>query len=373
MASKPRLKGSKWEYVVKRAGLLDKPLYLSFASTEEGDRVVANIEKMLDRGVVPHALLGAQAPARQMNLNRVLGQYLLEGHPSRKDRNVLGAVINADGETLVAGLDIEWVDAWIDRMKREERLAPSTIRSKVGAVARGLEWARRKDLVSLSENPFRNLQGSYSQYSEMDKALTGGGREDVERDRRLEGDEEERIRAVIRGGVLKRKFRDRILEHPNELLADFDLALETAMRLRERYTLTADQVNLGRRTIFLERTKNGDSRQVPLSSVAVRVLEGLVAGKRGGEPVFPWWDGRLDDAVLKKTTDWLSHLYSSIMDAAGCPDVTEHDIRHEATSRFFEKTNLPGEAIMKITGHNSHRMLMRYLKLRGSDLASQLW
>lgn len=373
MASKPRPKGNKWEYVIKRAGLLDKPLYLSFESIEEGDRVVANIEKLLDRGVVPHELVQIQSNVRQLNLAKILGQYQLEGHPSKKDRNVLNAVINTDGAAIVAGLDIKWVDAWIDRMKREERLAPSTIRSKVGAVARAVEWARRKELISLSENPFRNLPDSYSQYSELDKRMTGGGREDVSRDRRLEGDEETRIKKVIEGGVLKRKYRNRVIENPTELLADFDLALETAMRLRERYTLTADQINLSRRTIFLDKTKNGDSRQVPLSSVAVRVLEKLVEGKGKDDPIFPWWNGSLDDSVLKKTTDWLSHLYSSIMEAAGCPDVTEHDIRHEATSRFFEKTNLPGEAIMKITGHQSHRMLMRYLKLRGSDLASQLW
>jgi hypothetical protein len=28
---------------------------------------------------------------------------------------------------------------------------------------------------------------------------------------------------------------------------------------------------------------------------------------------------------------------------------------------------------MKITGHKSHRMLMRYANLRGSDLADRLW
>ena len=47
----------------------------------------------------------------------------------------------------------------------------------------------------------------------------------------------------------------------------FDMALETAMRMREIYTLTRDQVSLSKATIFLEKTKNGDKRQVPISSV----------------------------------------------------------------------------------------------------------
>lgn len=45
----------------------------------------------------------------------------------------------------------------------------------------------------------------------------------------------------------------------------FDLAIETAMRMSEMFTLTLDQIDLDRRTIFLERTTNGDNRQVPLS------------------------------------------------------------------------------------------------------------
>ena len=64
----------------------------------------------------------------------------------------------------------------------------------------------------------------------------------------------------------------------------FELALETAMCLREIYKLTAVQVDLQRRTIFLFKTKNGDTRQLPLSSRALMVLsevpsEGLI---------FPW-------------------------------------------------------------------------------------
>ena len=50
------------------------------------------------------------------------------------------------------------------------------------------------------------------------------------------------------------------------------LALETAMRMREMYTVEKEQIDLPRRTVFLDRTKNGSKRQVPLSSVAVEIL-----------------------------------------------------------------------------------------------------
>lgn len=46
-----------------------------------------------------------------------------------------------------------------------------------------------------------------------------------------------------------------------------------------------------------------------------------------------------------------------------------HNLRHEAANRLFQRAT-PSEAqIMKITGHKSHRMMMSYANLRGSDLA----
>jgi integrase len=99
------------------------------------------------------------------------------------------------------------------------------------------------------------------------------------------------------------------------------------------------------------------------------ILERRVRECKGTE-VFPWWE---DGKDRKRVTSDLSKLYSRIFEAAGCCDLHFHDLRHEATSRLFERTNLSGEAIMKITGHRSHAMVMRYLSLRASELAASLW
>ena len=99
------------------------------------------------------------------------------------------------------------------------------------------------------------------------------------------------------------------------------------------------------------------------------ILERRVRECKGTE-VFPWWE---DGKDRKRVTSDLSKLYSRIFEAAGCGDLHFHDLRHEATSRLFERTNLSGEAIMKITGHRSHAMVMRYLSLRASELAASLW
>jgi len=143
-----------------------------------------------------------------------------------------------------------------------------------------------------------------------------------------------------------------------------------------------DQVDFERRTIFLDKTKNGDKRQVPMTTVALRVLKEYVRhvkrGERGmdgfafeGGRLFPWWDGT--PPSLAKTTALLSRQFARVFDAAGCPDLRFHDLRHEATSRLFERTTLSDVQISRITGHNEPRVLRRYANLRGSELAVHLW
>ena len=56
---------------------------------------------------------------------------------------------------------------------------------------------------------------------------------------------------------------------------------------------------------------------------------------------------------------------------AGIEDLHFHDLRHEATSRFFEK----GLNVMEVaatTGHKDVRMLQRYTHLRAENLTKKL-
>ena len=48
-----------------------------------------------------------------------------------------------------------------------------------------------------------------------------------------------------------------------------------------------------------------------------------------------------------------------------------HDLRHEATSRFFE-LGLNVVEVAAITGHRDLKMLQRYTHLRAADLAWKL-
>jgi integrase len=364
MASK-RKKGSKWEFVVKRAGVLEKPLYLMFDSEAVGDTYCRKLEALLDRGIVPTEY---QPNNGAKTLGALVAEYLRDAHPSKNDREVLRVLMPTLGQAPCAGIDAAWVDALVQQMKREHQYTPSTIRAKIGALARATDWGARKKLILIPDQPFRTLPEGYATYTELDGKLAGGARKDSERDRRLEPGEEARILAVLAGGTLPRKARPYEIPHKEDVEMLFKLALETAMRLSEMYTLTADRIDLRGRTVFLDKTKNGDSRAVPLSSVAVRLLLGYQ--DRTGL-LFPWFEIHRHNRKL--TSNYLSKLFSEVFEAAGCGDLRFHDLRHEAVSRLFERTNLMAEEIMKVVGHKTHRMVMRYLKLRPSDLADRLW
>lgn len=56
---------------------------------------------------------------------------------------------------------------------------------------------------------------------------------------------------------------------------------------------------------------------------------------------------------------------------AGIGGLRLHDLRHEATSRFFEK-GLNVMEVASVTGHKTLQMLKRYTHLSATDLAARL-
>lgn len=371
MAGKRKRANGTWEYIFKRAGVLEKPIYMTFTSEEEGDAYASRLEALLDNGIVPAE---HRAESRILTIADLDREYQRNAHPSPKDVAALRVVVRMEGGTPLRGIAAAWVDNWISAMKRIERLAPASIRARVGALARCTDWGMRQGYLTMPDHPFRSLPNGYAQYTEEDRVKAGGvKRVDQERDRRLERGENEAILAVIDGGELARKHKPYPLPDKVALRLLYQLALESAMRLREMYTLRVHQVDLPKRTIFLDKTKNGDKRQVPMSSIARGLLESHMLERQLAPDalLFPWWNG--EDASLPATSDFLSKLFANIFEQAGCEDLRFHDLRHEATSRLFERTQLSETQIMKITGHKSQRMMMRYANLRGSDLAAGLW
>ena len=134
------------------------------------------------------------------------------------------------------------------------------------------------------------------------------------------------------------------------------IAVETAMRRGEIVGMRWEHVDLLRRVVHLPETKNGTSRDVPLSSAAVAVLEALPHHQAG--------------RVFGCRQDVITQAFSRACARAEIEDLRFHDLRHEATSRLAEKFGM--HKLLKITGHKDARMLVRYYHPRAEDLAKEL-
>ncbi|WP_437560537.1 tyrosine-type recombinase/integrase [Acidithiobacillus sulfuriphilus] len=67
----------------------------------------------------------------------------------------------------------------------------------------------------------------------------------------------------------------------------------------------------------------------------------------------------------------VSHAFIAATQKARIEGLHFHDLRHEATSRLFEKGLNPMQ-VAAITGHKTLQMLKRYTHLRAEDLAKLL-
>ena len=366
MASIKKTRSGTFQLCVRHK-LLPKRLWATFDTYEQADQYGTQLERLLAQGIVPASLLEQEPPKRTAwTIARCITEYIRHNAVPLSDVKLLDTIRPTLGLLDTSNLNYDWADSWVTSLKRDANLAPSTIRHRHGALARCFDWMTRKHPEVMVQNPLRLLKRGFATYTDQDAALLADSgkqaKQDVERDRRLHPGEEEAILEVLVGE--ERTF--------------FLLALETAMRMRECYTLDVSQVNVARRTIYLDRSKNGDNRQVPLSSVACAFLEEYIetnpaAMKARAGRLYPYWDGDTSPVGLDRATAEVSRRFREAFARAGVIDLHFHDLRHEATCRLYERTKLSDVLIAKITGHRDIRMLRRYASLRGSDLAVHLW
>lgn len=136
------------------------------------------------------------------------------------------------------------------------------------------------------------------------------------------------------------------------------VAIETGMRLGEILNMQWHNIDLKNSTVVLKDTKNGERRVVPLSSRARKTIASLprhIAGE-----AFP---GLSNTAV--------SHRFILLRKKLEIEDLRFHDLRHEATSRLFEK-ELDMMEVASIAGHKTLHMLKRYTHLKAEYLVKKL-
>jgi len=157
-----------------------------------------------------------------------------------------------------------------------------------------------------------------------------------------------------------------------EVKMAFLLSLETAMRAGEILGLTWDNVDLQRRVVTLPKTKNGDSRQVPLSTAAVAICNALKVAEVVGEASPKEVASRRMFAISSATLDTLFRRARSRA-IADCPSVATvrfHDARSEAITRLSRKVDVL--QLARIVGHRNLASLMFYYSESAEEIAKKL-
>lgn len=324
MASIRKRENLQWEVRIRKRGY---PVTCkTFDTKSEADAWAKAVETEMSRGRFVSA-----KEAENYTLAECLDRFKEEYLPRLKDpRREMSRADRLKARPIAHRImsTIRSKDIADFRREREkEGAAPNTIRLELALLSKLFNFARSDWGMESLTNPV--------QLAAKPKIPAG-------RERRLEQGEEKRLLDAC--------------------APDFEpivrFALATAMRRGEIVGLRWQNVDFKGNSALLSDTKNGTSRTVPLSQAARDVLSGLARHISGR--VFPFCPDHLSSRMAAACRD------------AGLDDLRFHDLRHEATSRFFERTDLDVMEIKAITGHKTLQMLARYTHLRTADLAARL-
>lgn len=302
----------------------------TFNSQKEAEKWARAVEHEMDRGIFV-----SRYEAENTTLYEALERYAKEVSILKKSyarelvriKNLQGKQFASRFLATLKGSDF----ASYRDQRRADGLAENTVRLDLALISHLFTIAQREWGMEGLSNPIKNI------------AMPSGSNE---RTRRLVGNEEELILNDLKN-----------CRNPHILQATL-FALETACRQSEVLRLTWKDVDFNQKTALINNTKNGESRTIPLSPRALSAITQLP------RPIK-------NEAIFKVSANGLSRAFKRICKKRNLDNLKFHDLRHEATSKFFEKGLNPIEAAA-ITGHKTLQMLKRYTHLRPTDLAKKL-
>lgn len=334
-----------WQAIIRRKGY--PSVTRTFKKKSDAEAWARAEEASMDQG-----LWQDRSEAEATTLQEALDRYLAEVTAQKKNPESETRILKQWQSRPLAKRTLSTIQgkdiARVVKDMEAEGKSPNTIRLHLALLSHLFTIARKEWGMATLSNPVELVR--------KPKLPQG-------RDRRLQGDEESRLLAECRKA-----------KNP-WLLPVVRFAIETAMRAGEMLETkgTADKetgerpvqsvgllwkhVDLGKRVALLPETKNGTARMVPLSTTAVEVLRSLPRS--------------LDGKVFGTTYEAIHLSFVRACKRAGIEDLRFHDLRHEATSRLFERGLNPMQ-VAAITGHKTLQMLKRYTHLRAEDLARLL-
>lgn len=322
-----RKRGSSWQARVTRKGFPAE--VQTFSSKAEADRWVRAVESEMDKGGYI-----SRTEAERVTLSEILDRYMVEVSPSKRGGIDEIIRIKALKRFRIARLHMAALTPKAVAEYRDERLKtcnPSTVLRDLAMLSSVINHSRKEWGIAIP-NPVSLIR----------KPTMPQGR-----DRFLTQDEEQRLLKALEPVGRRSPYMKPLVI----------LALESAMRRGELLGLKWKNINLNKQVAHLAMTKNGESREVPLSCKAVATLRAMPISIDGR--VFPMNAAAMEAAFQRART------------RAGLVDFHFHDLRHMAATRLAEKLSNILE-LSAVTGHKELRMLKRYYHPKAEDLARKL-
>ena len=322
-----RQHGNGWQGRIRRRGYPD--ITKTFETKADAEKWARALESEIDKGQ-----FSSVSEAQRNTLGDLIARYLAEVTPTMKgaaeDTIRLKAIMRKPiARWSMANLSAARIAAYRDERLKE--VSSGTVIRELAYLSAIINHARREWGINVP-NPVQMVRKPQSPQARS-KVLT-----------------DEEISKLLQ--ALEPTGRRSHWTKPA-----VQLALATAMRRGELLSLKWEHIDLQGRTAFLPDTKNGDSRTVPLSSVAVQVLAELPRHISG--VVIPVKYFTLDTAFKRGIR------------RAELENIRFHDLRRTAITRMAEK--LPNVIeLAAVSGHKSLMVLKRYYRPSAMDLALKL-
>lgn len=324
-----------WEVKIRRKGY---PIQMrSFDKREEAEKWAREIESSMDRGV-----FRSTKEAEKTTLSEALDRYLEEvskhkkGHQREKSR-IEKWKAHALGSRYLASITPKDIADYASERKAA-KYSVRTVYLELAIISHLYNYAAAKWGMRALENPV---------------APTRVKGTDPHRGKSYKGRER----------TLSNSEKEKLFMHLDEEMKQIViLAVETGMRRGELLSLTVSNVDLGKKTVKLEETKNGDSREVPLSPPAVDTLKTVLQNKK---------IVGIDGKIWGIGPDRVTSIFAKAAREAGLKDIRFHDLRHTAATKLAGIYQ--AHELAKILGHKGLNMVMRYYNPTGEELGKKMW
>jgi hypothetical protein len=110
-----------WEFIVKRKGVLPKPISITFDTEAEGDEYVRRLEAQLDRGIVPAEFSGINPVI--MTVDDCIKAYRKAVTIPASDDGLLDTLAKTHRGVSLSSCTNAWADEWIATMKGADKLS----------------------------------------------------------------------------------------------------------------------------------------------------------------------------------------------------------------------------------------------------------